>query len=257
MKKLNLLDEVYGENGYSLNLKLSDRDLELMQKMIRMQWLYRLQLLAPHLTAEFDQLGIEQYHELAHVIDHSSAWAKTSRVLPRESVDAIRKMDFFKQMEYELGEIKIPDEEKLGWPNVYWRLVRPGNSDFGTLHTENWFVNLGYYGSEINDVEWEKIKIWISIHATPGKNGLIVVPKSHRNKDWKWHAIEKYGQKKPVIDEDVSKLNQELLHTEPGRAVVFNYDLLHGGAENLADLTRISMEFTFMIRKDRLTSYHA
>lgn len=257
MDKLNLIEDIYGENGFSLNLKLSDNDLQMMQKMIRMQWLYRLQLLAPDYTSQFDKLGIEQYHQLAHIIDHSKAWTKTSRVLPRESVDVIRKMDFFKVMEKEFGEIKIPDEEKLGWSNVYWRLVRPGNNDFGSLHTENWFVNLGYYGDEINDTDWQKIKIWISIHSTPGKNGLIVVPQSHRNKAWKWHSVEKYGQKKPVIDEDTSKLNQALLYTEPGRAVIFNYDLLHGGAENLADLTRISTEFTFMIRRERLTHCHA
>ena len=60
------------------------------------------------------------------------------------------------------------------------------------------------------------------------------------------------GQKKPIIEEDVSKLNQQLLLTEPGRAVIFNYDLLHGGAENTADTTRISMEFTFLVRKKNL-----
>jgi hypothetical protein len=254
MNKSTLTQSVYGEKGYSLNLKLSLSDLQQFRQMIRMQWLYRLQLLSPLHIHQFDDIGMERYHELAHLIDHSKAWPKTSRVLPQEAVERIRKMDFFQEMEAEFGDIKIADEEKLGWPNVYWRLVRPGNSDFGSLHTENWFVSLGYYGSEINDKDREKVKIWISIYSTVGKNGLIVIPKSHHKKDWKWHAIEKYGQKKPVIDEDISQLDQQLLATEPGRAVVFHYDLLHGGAENLADTTRISAEFTFLVQKKKLLS---
>lgn len=252
MDKLRVIPEVYGEAGYSLKLKWSADELDVMRKMIRMQWLYRLQLLVPKEVHQFDALGIERYHELAHLIDHSKAWPKTSRVLPREAVEVMRKMNFFKQMEDEFGDIKIADEEKLGWENAYWRLVRPGNTDFGTLHTENWFVSLGYYGSEINDTEREKIKLWVPIYSNPGKNGLLVVPQSHRKKDWRWHAEERYGQKKPVIDEDPAQLNTQLLNTEPGRTVIFNYDLLHGGAENLADSTRVSMEFTFMVRKENL-----
>lgn len=252
MSTLGLIPDVYGEEGYSLNLKLSPLELETIQKMIRMQWLYRLQLLVPEHIHKFDELGVERYHELAHLIDHSKAWPKTSRVLPREAAQTIQKMDFFKKMEQEFGDIEIADEEKLGWENVYWRLVRPGNSDFGTLHTENWFVNLGYYGKEVGDTTREKVKIWISIHSIPNKNGLIVVPKSHRKKDWKWHAEEKYGQKKPIIDEDITLLDTQLLSTEPGRAVVFNYDLLHGGAENLANKTRISIEFTFLAKKENI-----
>src|SRR3990167_1540414 len=252
MAQLGIIPSVYGEEGYSLNLKLSDAELESLRRMIRMQWLYRLQLLVPEHINQFDECGIERYHELAHLIDHSKAWPKTSRVLPREAAHVIQQMNFFKEMEDEFGEIKIADEEKLGWENIYWRLVRPGQTDFGSLHTENWFVQLRYYGSEINDQTREKVKIWISIHSTPGKNGLMVVPKSHRKKDWRWHAIDLYGQKKPVIDEDVAMLNPSLLPTEPGRAVIFNYDLLHGGAANCADKTRISVEFTFLVDKEKL-----
>lgn len=247
----SLMAAVYGEEGFSTELTLSESDLITFRQLIRIQWLYRLQLLVPKNIQEFDQLGIEKYHELSHLIDHAKAWPKTSRVLPREAVDIIRKMDFFKTLEKKCGDLVIADEEKLGWENIYWRLVRPGNNDFGSLHTENWFVSLGYYGSEINYTDRERVKIWIPIYSTPGKNGLLVVPKSHRNKNWKWHMEERGGQPKPVIDEELATLGAELLVTEPGRAVVFNYDLLHGGAESLVPTTRVSVEFTFLMRKER------
>src|SRR3990167_5508336 len=149
--QLNIKSAIYDDNGYSLDLKLSASDLAIFQKMIRCQWLYRLQLLVPKEVHKFDQIGIERYHELAHLIDHAKAWPKTSRVFPKEAVSIVQQMDFYQALETEFGEIIIPDEEKLGWENIYWRLVRPGKTDFGGLHTENWFVSLGYYGSEIYD----------------------------------------------------------------------------------------------------------
>ena len=192
---------------------------------------------------------MEHYHELSHLVDHAQAWPKYSRVLPKEAVETIRNMPFFERLEDEFGKIKIADEEKFGWGNIYWRLVRPGNSDYGSIHSDRWFVKLGYYGEEINDVSCERVKIWLPLYSVPGKNGLLVIPSSHHKIDWKWHSEERYGQKKPVIDEDISKLNVNMLPTEPGRAIVFHYDLLHGGAPNLADTTRVSLEFTFLVRR--------
>lgn len=257
MSQLNLAKAVYGDQGFSIDLKMSDTELDSIRQIIHTQWIYRLQLLAPDKVHLFHQAGIEKYHEHAHLIDHAKAWPKTSRVMSPEAVRTIRKMSFFKQLEDEFGDLQVADEEKLGWENIYWRLVRPGASDFGTLHADDWFVQLGYYGAEIQDDTREKVKIWIALHAVPGKNGLVAVPGTHKRKDWKWHGEERGGMMKPVIDEDLSALDVRLLNTEPGRAVVFHYDLLHGGAENKADTTRVSMEFTFLARKDMLEKYKA
>ena len=249
VERLNLNQAINGEDGYSIALKLAESEIEILRKMIRIQWLYRLQLLAPSQVHQFDEAGMEYYHQHSHLIDHASAWPKCSRVFPREAVTIIRKMDFMQELEAEFGQFKIADEEKLGWENIYWRLVRPGKSDLGSIHSDRWFVELGYYGDEIKDPSYERVKIWISLYTTLGKNGLLVIPESHGKLDWKWHSEERYGKKKPVIDEDIAKLNVMLLPTESGRAVVFHYDLLHGGAPNLADTTRVSMEFTFLVRK--------
>lgn len=246
---LGLNDSINGELGYSINLKLTELELETITKLIRIQWLYRLQLLAPKHIQQFDALGILHYHKLAHLIDHSTAWPKFSRVFPKEAVAIIKQMGFFKKLESEFGMIQILDEEDLGWENIYWRLVRPGTSDFGTLHADQWFVDLGYYGKQTYDDSYEKIKIWIAINTELEKNGLLVVPNSHHKKDWKWHPEDRQGQKKPVIDENVNDLNVILLPTESGRAVVFHYDLLHGGAPNLAETTRVSIECTFIVKR--------
>src|SRR5207237_2067808 len=130
----------------------------------------------------------------------AKAWPKYSRVLPKDAISIIRKMDFICQLEADFGKIKIADEESLGWENIYWRLVRPGSVDFGTIHSDRWFVELGYYGAEINDTDYERVKIWVAINTTVGKNGLLVIPSSHQKNDWKWHGEDRNGLKKPVID---------------------------------------------------------
>src|SRR3989338_6470262 len=146
MNKLGLLAAVNREKGYSLNLKLSTDELEIIRKMIRIQWLYRLQLLVPRNLYQFDEMGIERYHELSHLIDHENAWVKHARVLPQEAIAIIRNMDFFKKLEREFGQVGIGDEEYFKRENMSWRLVRPGNKDIGSIHADKWFWDIGTYG---------------------------------------------------------------------------------------------------------------
>ena len=255
MNQLNLMQDVNGTEGYSTKLQLDSSDLDRLRQMIRMQWLYRLQLLAPQQLHQFDELGIENYHQLSHLIEHSTAWPKTARVLPREAIAIIRKMDFFKQLESELGPFQISDEEHLGWENIYWRLVRPGKNDLGSLHTDKWFWDIGGYG-KVADFPHERLKIWIAIHTTPGKNGLLISPASHLKKDWKWHSEVRYGLNKPVIDEPIENINLVLLPLASGETVVFHDELIHGGAANTAETTRVSIEFTLLIPTHVKESLH-
>jgi hypothetical protein len=249
MHQSELIKDINGENGYSLHLKLSDQDLSIIQKMIRIQFLYRLQLLIPKEVYLFNNIEIARYHEFSHLINHAEAWPKYARVLPREAVAIIKEMEFFKKLKMAVGDFTISDEESFGWENIYWRLVRPGNSDYGSLHADKWFWDLGSYG-KVADYPHERLKIWMAVHTVCGKNGLRVVPGSHRKKDWKWHMEMKNGLKKPVLDENEDSLDLELLPTEPGQTVVFHDELIHGGAINLADKTRVSLEFTLLVPLD-------
>jgi hypothetical protein len=244
----NLFELMNGENGYSTDLKLMDSELDILRKCIRMQWLYRLQLLTPKQLKKFDDIGMEHYHDVSNLIDHAGSWPKTSRVLPREDVAMIREMDFFKELESSLGSFHISDEEHLGWENIYWRIVRPGDQDVGSLHADKWFWDIGGYG-EVANFEHERLKIWIAIYAVPGKNGFMLLPGSHLKTDWKWHSEKRYGLNKPVFDENIDEFDLKLLPLDSGETVIFHDALIHGGAVNLADTTRISLEFTLLIPK--------
>lgn len=246
LTRLHFMQEVDGEPGYSLKLKLSENDLSIFRQIIRIQWLYRLQILVPEKISEFDQQGMEQYHQLSHLVDHANTWPKHTRIFPREAVPVIRNMDFFKKLELELGKVHITDEENLGWENIYWRLVRPGIDDYGSIHADKWFWDLGINGF-MPPTPHRRLKIWIAIHTVAGKNGLGILPGSHRKQDWKWHSEERYGRPKPIFDEPLQNSDLVLLPLNPGETVVFHDELLHGGMANVAETTRVSAEFTLLV----------
>jgi hypothetical protein len=247
MENLDLRKAINGDLGYSTAMSLDPTELKLLRDCIRAQWLYRLQLLAPKHIHEFDLTGIDQYHKLAHLVDHAAVWPKTARVFPREVVAALREGPFFKALESQFGVFEMSDEEGFGWENVYWRLVRPGNSDIGPIHSDKWFWDLGH--GQMPDYPCERVKIWIAIYTAPGKNGLLVIPGSHLSDHWKWHGEVINGLAKPIFDEKLEDLDIHLVETHPGQAVVFHDKLLHGGAVNMADTCRVSMELTMLVRR--------
>jgi ectoine hydroxylase-related dioxygenase (phytanoyl-CoA dioxygenase family) len=57
------------------------------------------------------------------------------------------------------------------------------------------------------------------------------------------------GLAKPIFDEKLEDLDIHLVETHPGQAVVFHDKLLHGGAVNMADTCRVSMELTMLVRR--------
>lgn len=235
-----------GELGYA-KLTFSSTDLATLRTLIRDQWLGRIREIAPEQAARFEAVSINRYHELAGLIDHKTAWPKLRRILEQPAVDTIRSLPTFKKLEEVFGEFVISDEENLGRENIYWRLVRPDSrSDVGPMHADQWFWVLGH-GAAPDDVQ--RVKIWIAIYCETGKSGFRLVPGSHR-RDWPYHGEHRDGFVKPVIDVGDEQLDIHMFDSEPGDAIVFNDRLLHGGAVG-GSLSRVSLEFTMFVKKDR------
>ena len=228
-------------NGYLLGIQLDFDELSQLRELIKAHWLYRLQTLVPKYVKDFDQSGMAYYHKLSYLIDHQQAWPTATRILSRNAVSLVRGMRFFKKLCNLFGAISIADEEKFGWENIQWRLVRPHFTDYASLHIDRWFWDLADWPTP--HFPHQRINIWIAIDTVSGKNGLLVLPGSHLKKDWKWHYEFNQDRKKPILDEAVQD-NLKLLPTESGCVVIFHHDLLHGGAPNIADTSRVSLEFT-------------
>lgn len=235
--------------GFYLGLKLQPNELAQVRSFVTEHWLDRIRQQCPLHWKDFERVGIERYHELCHVLDHGVVWTKSVRMFPRLIVEKIRSMSLIASLEDVYGPIEIVDEEHLGYEEIDWRLVRPGEpSDVGPLHADSWFCELGHGVTPPKGTK--AIKVWVALSCEPGRNGLKVVPDSHK-KTWRYHGEFRHGFVKPQIDEDEAELSPILLPMMPGDAVVFHDKLLHAGALNQGFYTRVSMEFMVFVKMIR------
>jgi hypothetical protein len=248
-----LRQQILGDPGYSTDLTMSPAELARFRDAIRRQWLDTLREKAPGVASQFEHIDVSQYHTLAHLVDHSATWPKKNRVLPRADAQAILGFDFVARLRAELGRFSVSDvvygtHVEHDTPEVYWRLVRPGMaSDIGPIHADKWFHEIigDDYGIPADAVT---VKLWIAVFCEPGRNGLLVVPRSH-TRAWRYDRIPTASGEKPVIAEDVESLGAVLVPTEPGTILAFNDRLLHGGAVNGGDATRVSAEITLVLEQ--------
>jgi Phytanoyl-CoA dioxygenase (PhyH) len=232
--------------GFATGLKLQPSELERLRALIEQQWLSCIQQVTPEHTQSFAERGIARYHELSHLLDHSSLWSRHARMLPESAVAEVRQMSLFKQLEAEFASVTISDEENVGWESMHWRLVRPGQpSDVGPIHADRWFWDLNGWPIPPN---MQRFKVWIAIFCETGLSGLRLVPDSHL-RDWSYQGEQRHGVLKPQLQVDEQELFPKLFHSQPGDAIAFNYNLLHGGAMGSGTLTRVSLEFTIFVPK--------
>lgn len=242
-----LQDQLENGIGYYLGLSFSENELQVLRTLVENHWLENIKQVTPMHIDKFSERGMERYHELSHLLDHTSLWTKKNRILPQVSVDFIRSSSLIKKLENIYGDFKISDEENVGREEIYWRLVRPHKpTDMGPIHADAWFWELGH-GVTPRNVK--RVKVWIALFCEPGLNGLCLVPESQKQA-WKYHGESRHGFVKPQIDEDITKLSLELVYTKPGNSIVFNDKLLHGGALNKGTKTRVSMEFTMFVKNN-------
>lgn len=251
MSALKLKEKIFDSPGYSKDVQLTPDELAVFREVIREQWLSVIGAAHPELQAEFGKVGIGNYHQLAHLLKHESLWPKQNRCLPKHSCDKIKILPFLKTLRDELGDFTISDvfygdTHENGREEIYWRLVRPGEAkDVGGMHADSWFHDVMNMSGQAFSAGSETVKIWIPIFSQSGRNGLMIVPDSHK-RTYRYHGIAGAGGMKPVIDEDVSTLGAELMLTEPGNMLLFNDRVVHGGAVNMGDQTRVSIEITLV-----------
>lgn len=173
---------------------------------------------------------------------HAVLAPKFSRLFSASQISSIYQMNFLSSLESLIGKFSITQEENLGRPEIYWRITRPNQkADIGPLHADGWFWDLNpswrpnYYTN--------RIKAWVPLEVEPGRNGLNVVPGSHRL-CYAYQAVEYSGKLKPSLLSDIEPRQLSLLNMEQSDAVIFHDRLLHGGALNTGHCPRISFEFT-------------
>ena len=251
MYSATVVKNIPNNDEYYLNYFLNKEELNYYRKTIENQWFYRLQILDPKIASFIykNNITITNYHLISNRINHSIAWNKSSRILPPSFVDWFLNTEFAKTLENKFGNYTISDEDDMGFPNIYWRLVRPNEpSDIGPLHRDSWFWILNTNFPKPN-YKFHRLKVWISIFVEPNLNGLKVEPKSQLRDDIEWKGEERHGINKPVLLTTNDNINPILLNTKAGQAVIFNDELIHGGSLNNGNHCRVSTEFTLLIKE--------
>lgn len=244
----SMKDLLDGVPGFVTGLRLQSDELARVRFLIESHWLSCIKKKAPEYADRFAKIGIDRYHELAHLIDHSTFWQSVAeRNLPFSASAEIRTLSIFKQIEREFGSFTIPDA--YGWGSgepMVFRLVRPNEtSDVGPLHRDQWFWDLLEKKVPSDVIPY---KIWMAIFCEPGLSGLRIVSDSHLQ-EIPYHGEMRNGMLKPQMDVREDEFAIELFQSQPGDAIIFNHDLLHGGAVTTGNYTRVSLELTIFVPK--------
>lgn len=240
-----LVNEVDGTSGYWVGWLLSRTECEAIYRIVERGFMSKLTEIIPDSINRFGDVGMERYHELDGLIDHPTVWHRAARLFPHEAVPVIEDSSIMTAIREQYGEAQISNEENGGEPEIHWRIVRPYQPrDIAPLHADQWYWNT-------NKWKWpcgkRPIKIWTMLSLQPDVHGLRVVTGSHRKSDWQYESVALDGLHKPIFDERNLTSAAEVLHTPQGTTVIFNHDLLHGGALNRSDHCRISFEFTVLV----------
>ena len=239
--------------GFDTSLKLLSRDLDVIRKHVYQQWLSTVINFSGNKFNYLEKINypITKYHLLKLNYEHSAAFSKKNRMLPDSFGAWFANTSLYLRLKKEFGEFIVSDEERLGYPNFYWRITRPNEpSDVGPLHRDSWFWELDKnYHFPFN--EFKRVKVWIPLYVIPNRNGLLVSPGSHQEKNITWESELRNGTRKPKITYIPEKLTVKLIESTNGNAIVFDDNLLHGGAPNCGEDTRISMEFTMIVNTKR------
>jgi hypothetical protein len=230
--------------GFHLGLSLHDSELLAIQSLISEAWISKIAATTSStVTDRFRELGIARYHELSHLVDHSTLWPKANRFLSPDHVCLFRQTSLFEALQAEFGFFQISDEDNIGYEEVYWRLVRPNQPcDVGPLHADAWFWELGQMPVP---PDHHRVKVWTAIFCDPGMNGFRYVPGSHKN-NYPYYGEYRFGSLKPQSDLVEDELEIEAFVSHPGESIIFHDRLLHGGIKGSGN-TRVSLEFTIFV----------
>ena len=248
-KKKDFLKVFENGQGFDVSLKLNQIEYKKIRSFINKHWFQRIKEIDENLANEIEELEIDisQYHLISKKLNHEKIWSKKSRILSSGFVDYFVNTKLYKDLKSMFGEFQVSDEENLGWPNIYWRLVRPKiKNDIGPLHRDSWFWDLNDSFPKYK-FRHKRLKVWIPICVENGLNGLMIEPESQKRKDIKFKGEMRHGIKKPVLLTSTDNINAKLVDTNLGDVIIFDDNLIHGGAINNGIKTRVSFEFTLVI----------
>lgn len=242
MMKKSIMHDVIINNGYYSDFKISKKEINILKNIIKLSLLDNLKKNSKAYKI-IKKIDLKNYHKYSEIIEHRELMKKNNRIVRPKNVKKIKKLKFYKNLKKILPNFKIINFEKIYKEEIDYRVVRPNKKDVSPLHRDEWFWSLNKRKVIKNAT---RIKIWIPLICERGKNGLRYVHKSHLDK-FKLKSTTKRtdGVFKPGKINEKFKVN--IFKSNPGNCFIFNDKLIHGGLSG-GSLTRVSMEFTMLIK---------
>ena len=243
MRDKNILELKDGSGFFTL--KINKDELKILRNIVNEHFHKVIKTNYPNLNLN---TKINEYHKISEKVEHNKIWPMVSRVLSEEKYNQFLKFELIDRLSKMFGKFSISDENKLGYGELVWRLVRPNKKDdVGPIHCDKWFwdLNPNHYVPK----NCERVKCWISLWCD-NKNGLQVYPKSQL-KNFKYKSEKRHGYMKPIFNHSHIENFMEKQNCDPGTVIIFNDKLLHGGVVNEGLQTRVSMEFTMFVNSKK------
>jgi hypothetical protein len=251
-KPMTILHEVNQGRGWALLSPLSDDSLASVHSAIYNSFSDIIDSANLNSCGFNDFSDLCYYHKSSIAINfHEDLWSKRNRLLNEKSSRELNLI-FHNHLSGVFRDFAISDEEDLGYPNIYWRLVRPNSAtDVGPAHRDSWFWSIATHqkmplGKDI------RYKVWIPLIISEGLNSLSFWSYSQLDQNIRWATIRRNDCIKPcLIDDDInSKLSVTSCHA--GQPILFHDDVIHKGPVNKTDQTRVSLEFTLCVNEHDL-----
>jgi len=214
-------------------------------------------LIQNHVSVRIRQTveDLSEYHLHAPDVVHQALCPKHTRVLDDSSAIEIMKMGAISKLlasykDYKISRVMTDIGKVEDRPEFCIRLVRPNTaSDNSFPHCDCWYDSLmkSNYGTG------NSMKFWIPIIYEPGINGLQFYPEAPDNLEYE--IRERNGQLKPTMKCDVKILGKPVMPSpQNGQAILFGDNILHVGAPNTSNKTRVSMEILLVKYREKITS---
>ena len=226
----------FSEQGYLVLNCITDELLKSCRSAV-------INTIAHHSGHNFDSWDHLLNSYCAHACLHQSLTAKNNRTFTVDTVDKILSSGLHDIFQSYFPRYIISDEESLGYPNIYFRVVRPSQpADVGPLHADRWFWDLNSWSIPSGYI---RTKFWFPLSIEAGLSGLRMASHSHKQIVSYSVRTDSNGKSRPseVIFDNSKAV---LLETNIGDGVFFDDNIIHGGAVNLGSYPRVSVEMTLL-----------
>jgi hypothetical protein len=235
--------------GYIIGPVPPSSEADWVRSFVEQKWRRTLAAKYPEFTDLLNATPIQAYHSLSDRIDHAATWVKDTRLFTADEVAQLKAhLSVFGYLSDMFGPYQIADIEHLGYPEVYWRLVRPNHpDDVSAVHADAWFYTLT---NDMPEAEQRHIvKVWFPVFSEPGMSGLSMATGSQKM-SLRYAGEHRHGRTKPVPDDPrIATLPLTALPLAAGQCVAFHVATLHKGLSHTSNQSRVSIEFAIRLDK--------